>query len=81
MYCLIAVGTMSGLLISGQAIPRKVTKIIYDGKRFEIFCDRPYWNDNSNENCVFYGFWEDTVFSDKEAAEARLKELKERENG
>lgn len=77
VYCLIATRSFGTLLTSGQAFARKVTKVIFDGKKFEIYCERTSYNDNTFEGCNFYGYWKDTVFATKVQAEARLKELQE----
>ena len=78
VYCLIAQGRFGTVYTTGEAIARVVSKIIWDGKRFEIYSNRPHaWSNDYNE-CNFYGYWGDSVFETKEAAEARLKELQER---
>lgn len=79
VYCLIAQGRFGTVYTTGEAIKRVVSKIIWDGNRFEIYSDRPhYWATDYNE-CNFYGYWGDSVFATKEAAEARLKELREKQ--
>lgn len=76
VYCLIAKGTLGTLFTTGCAFARKVTRILYDGERFEINCARPRFVDSMEDDCNFYGYWNDTVFATKEEAEARLKELR-----
>lgn len=78
VHCLIAQGRYGTVYTTGEAIARVVSKIIWDGNRFEIYSDRPnYWSTDYNE-CNFYGYWEDSVFATKDAAEAHLKELREK---
>ena len=75
VYCLIAQGTHGTVYTTGAAISRAVTKIIWDGRRFEIYSERSHiWSNDYNE-CNYYGYWGETVFLTREAAEARLKEL------
>lgn len=78
VYCLIAQGRFGTVYTTGEAIARIVSKIIWDGNRFEIYSDRPHYWDNGYSECNFYGYWGDSVFATKEAAEARLKELREK---
>ena len=78
VYCLIAQGRFGTVYTTGEAIARVVSKIIWDGNRFEIYSDRPHYWDNGYSECNFYGYWGDSVFTTKEAAEARLKELREK---
>lgn len=79
VYCLIAQGRFGTVYTTGEAIARVVSKIIWDGNRFEIYSDRPHYWDNGYSECNFYGYWGDSVFATKEAAEARLKELQEKQ--
>jgi hypothetical protein len=75
VYCLIAQGTHGTVYTTGAAISRAVTKIIWDGRRFEIYSERSHiWSNDYNE-CNYYGYLGETVFLTREAAEARLKEL------
>lgn len=78
VYCLIAQGRFGTVYTTGEAIARVVSKIIWDGNRFEIYSERPHYWDNDYSECNFYGYWGDSVFATKEAAEARLKELREK---
>lgn len=78
VYCLIAQGRFGTVYTTGEAIARIVSKIIWDGNRFEIYSDRPHYWDNGYSECNFYGYWGDSVFATKEAAETRLKELREK---
>lgn len=78
VYCLIAQGRFGTVYTTGEAIARVVSKIIWDGNRFEIYSERPHYRDNGYSECNFYGYWGDSVFTTKEAAEARLKELREK---
>lgn len=77
VYCLIAQGRFGTVYTTGEAIARVVSKIIWDGKRFEIYSNRPHYLSNDYNECNFYGYWGDSVFETKESAEARLKELRE----
>lgn len=78
VWCLIAQGTHGTVYTTGAAISRAVTKIIWDGRRFEIYSERSHiWSTDYNE-CNYYGYWGETVFLTREAAEARLKELEEK---
>lgn len=78
VYCLMAQGTHGTVYTTGAAISRAVTKIIWDGRRFEIYSERSHiWSTDYNE-CNYYGYWGETVFLTREAAEARLKELEEK---
>ena len=80
VYCLIAQGTHGTVYTTGAAISRAVTKIIWDGRRFEIYSERSHiWSNDYNE-CNYYGYLGETVFLTREAAEARLKELEEKVN-
>lgn len=74
----IAQGRFGTVYTTGEAIARVVSKIIWDGNRFEIYSDRPHYWENGYNECNFYGYWGDSVFATKEAAEARLKELREK---
>ncbi len=78
VYCLIAQGRFGTVYTTGEAIARVVSKIIWDGNRFEIYSERPHYWDNGYSECNFYGYWGDSVFTTKDAAEARLKELREK---
>lgn len=78
VYCLIAQGRFGTVYTTGEAIARVVSKIIWDGNRFEIYSDRPHYWDNGYSECNFYGYWGDSVFATKEAAEAQLKKLREK---
>lgn len=78
VYCLIAQGRFGTVYTTGEAIARVVSKIIWDGNRFEIYSERPHYWENGYNECNFYGYWGDSVFATKEAAEARLKELREK---
>lgn len=78
VYCLIAQGSFGTVYTTGEAIARVVSKIIWDGNRFEIYSERPHYLGNDYSECNFYGYCGDSVFTTKEAAEARLKELREK---
>lgn len=78
VYCLIAQGRFGTVYTTGEAIPRVVSKIIWDGNRFEIYSERPHYWDNGDSECTFYGYWGDSVFATKEAAEAELKRMREK---
>ena len=78
VYCLIAQGRFGTVYTTGEAIARVVSKIIWDGNRFEIYSERPHYWENGYNECNFSGYWGDSVFATKEAAEARLKELREK---
>ena len=80
VYCLIAHGTHGTVYTTGAAISRAVTKIIWDGRRFEIYSERSHiWSNDYNE-CNYYGYLGETVFLTREAAEEKLKELEKKLN-
>lgn len=78
VYCLIAQGRFGTIYTTGEAIARVVSKIIWDGKRYEIYSNRPHAWSNDYSECNFYGYWGDSVFPTREEAEAKLKELQEK---
>jgi hypothetical protein len=78
VYCLIAQGRYGTVYTTGEAIARVVSKIIWDGKRFEIYSERPHYWDTGYSECTFYGYWGESVFATKEAAEAELKKMREK---
>ena len=75
VYCIMAKGGMSGgLVFTGRIIKRKVDKLIYDGKRWEMMSDRVY-PDYKDGNGLIYAYFDDLVFVSKEEANNRLKEI------
>ncbi len=78
VYCLIAQGRFGTVYTTGEAIARVVSKIIWDGNRFEIYSECPHYWEKDYSECNFYGYWGDSVFATKEAAEAELKKIREK---
>lgn len=78
VYCLIAQGRFGTVYTTGEAIARVVSKIIWDGNRFEIYSECPHYWEKDYSECNFYGYWGDSVFATKEAAEAELKRMREK---
>ena len=76
VWCLIAQGRLGTIYTTGEAIPRKVNRIILDGHKVEIYTKRLNYYSNGNDNgCNYYGYFDETVFLTKAEAEQRLKEL------
>lgn len=75
VYCIMAKGGLSGgLVFTGRIIKRKVDKLIYDGKRWEMMSDRVY-PDYKDGNGLIYAYFDDLVFVSEEEANNRLKEI------
>jgi len=77
VYCLMGQGNWMPLLTSEAIIERIVTQIMWDGRNFEIYCDRPIYWDNISKRSVNCARLYDCVFITKEAAEARIKQIQE----
>lgn len=71
VYCIIPQGRFGTLCTTGEAIPRFVDEVIWNGKGFRIHCERI--GEGRDNDCNFYGDWCDTVFATKEEAEARIE--------
>ena len=77
VWCLIAQGRLGTIYTTGEAIPRKVNKIMWDGHKIEIYSERlNYYNNGSGNECNYYGYFGETIFLNKPEAEAKLRELK-----
>ena len=76
VYCLIAQGRFGTVYTTGEAVARVVSKIIWDGKRFEIYSERPHYWENGYNECNFYGYWGDSVFATKAEVENILEKMK-----
>lgn len=76
VYCLIATGPYGTLLTTGKVFERKVSRIIWDGKRWEIHSERRDYYGYNDGDCNFYGYLDQESFTTKEAAEAKLAELR-----
>lgn len=76
VYCLIAQGRFGTVYTTGEAIARVVTKIIWDGKHFEIYSEPPRAWSNSYSECNFYGYWGDTVFATEKEANEKLNKIR-----
>lgn len=75
VYCIIAKGGLSGgLIFTGHIIKRKVDKLIFDGKRWEMMSDRIY-PDFKDGNGLIYAYFGDLVFVGEDEAKNRLKEI------
>ena len=75
VYCIVAKSGLSGgLVFTGRIIKRKVDKLIYDGKRWEMMSDRVY-PDYKDGNGLIYAYFDDLVFVSEEEANNRLKEI------
>ena len=61
-------------VFTGRIIKRKVDKLIYDGKCWEMMSDRVYpdWKDG---NGLIYAYFDDLVFVSEEEANNRLKKI------
>ena len=77
VWCLIAQGRLGTIYTTGEAIPRKVNRIILDGHKVEIYTKRLNYYSNGNDNgCNYYGYFNETVFLTKAEAESKLRELR-----
>lgn len=76
VYCLIAIDHFGAVLTTERIIPRKVTRIIWDGEQWEIHCASSDTDHRTAETCDFCGFWNNIVFATREQAEAKLNEIK-----
>ena len=75
VYCIMAKGGLSGgLVFTGRIIKRKVDKLIYDGKCWEMMSDRVY-PDYKDGNGLIYAYFDDLVFVSEEEANNRLKKI------
>ena len=79
VWCLIAQGKLGTIYTTGEAIPRKVNKIIFDSHGIEIYSERlNYYNNGNANDCNYYGYFGETVFLTKPEAEAKLKQIRKR---
>lgn len=75
VYCIIAKGGLAGgLIFTGHIIKRKVDKLIFDGKRWEMMSDRVY-PDFKDGNGLIYAYFGDLVFVSEDEAKDRLEEI------
>lgn len=76
VYCLIAQGRFGTVYTTGEAIARVVSKIVWDGKRFEIYSSPTHVWSNDYSECNFYGYWGDTVFATEKEANEKLNKIR-----